>query len=697
MSSNRSFLAVLMLLLVSGCASSRFSVPDVVRLPDLAYSRSSDSLLHRPDLQEVVDLQVLRRGAELIPFLNSDDAAVRARAAFALGSVQFEDAIPDLLGRLVDVDPRVRADAAFALGQTADSTAGPTLLQALREEGNETVQLELVEAIGETGDVDALLELIEIELPASLEPTRSLAIARFGIRGIHASRAVSHLISELGIANNARREAAAYYFGRMTDTTPWANQADSLREARVDMFASDPAIQHLVLAFGRLGDEQDFGLIGNTLHADPHWQNRANAARAIGLLEDKATLFNSDLLSALSDDNLNVAVAAATVLARIDEPSAELILSLYESEHIVRAGPRLPVTSALLPLLVNGGRTNDVMTWIDAQDSPFAAASGLRALGNAADDASLEFLFDEAENDDPRLAYASLRSLRTRWETLRESANPHIQRFYDAFAEAIESKELTSVYAAAPAMSDSLFAEFNPGELLRSTYEELEAPADTDAMTAIIRAIGEIRDGQEIDFLVDVMMQSNSPALREAAEEALNGRLVDGIEVSNRTENIPPTILIDWEQLAEYGERPLLTLFTVYGPIVIEMDAEQAPQTVQKIIRSTVRGDYDGVPFHRVVANFVIQGGDYFREDGFGGPEVAIRSEFTRIRYTTGTAGMASSGKDTEGVQYFVTHTPTPHLDGHYTAFGRVIHGQDVVDRIQVGDVVVRARVETIR
>jgi len=153
----------------------------------------------------------------------------------------------------------------------------------------------------------------------------------------------------------------------------------------------------------------------------------------------------------------------------------------------------------------------------------------------------------------------------------------------------------------------------------------------------------------------------------------------------------PATVLIDWDQLAEYGPRPLLTLFTKYGPIVIEMDAEQAPQTVQKIIRSTIRGDYDGVPFHRVVPNFVIQGGDYFRQDGFGGPEVAIRSEFTRIRYTTGTAGIASSGKDTEGVQYFITHSMQPHLDGRYTAFGRVVYGQDVVDVIQQGDVVVRA------
>jgi peptidylprolyl isomerase len=104
-----------------------------------------------------------------------------------------------------------------------------------------------------------------------------------------------------------------------------------------------------------------------------------------------------------------------------------------------------------------------------------------------------------------------------------------------------------------------------------------------------------------------------------------------------------------------------------------------------------VRGEYDGVPFHRVVPNFVVQGGDFYRGDGFGGPAVPIRSEFTRLRYTTGTAGMASAGKDTEGVQYFVTHSPQPHLDGRYTAFGRVVVGQDVAGTLRQGDRVLRA------
>jgi peptidylprolyl isomerase len=183
------------------------------------------------------------------------------------------------------------------------------------------------------------------------------------------------------------------------------------------------------------------------------------------------------------------------------------------------------------------------------------------------------------------------------------------------------------------------------------------------------------------------------PVLRQAADAALDDRLHEGIDV-DATNPVPPTtVLIEWDYLRELGLRPLLVLETDRGRIVVEMDAEQAPQTVMKLTKTAILGHFNHVPFHRVVANFVIQGGDYFRRDGYGGPDVNLRSEFTRMRYTTGTAGMASAGKDTEGVQYFFTHSATPHLDGRYTAFGRVVDGQEVVDAIQPGELVRRATI----
>ena len=254
--------------------------------------------------------------------------------------------------------------------------------------------------------------------------------------------------------------------------------------------------------------------------------------------------------------------------------------------------------------------------------------------------------------------------------------------------------DLATTTVAAPALADSAFWNLGAGPLLKQVYRQMTAPSDVEPMAAILQALGQIHDGSSVDFLLGVTVEGEHPVLRRAARDALNERLVDGVDVEISGDDATSgTTSIDWEHLAKLGEHPRLTLATTKGTVVIEMDSEAAPQTVQMITRTAAGGLYDGVPFHRVVPNFVVQGGDYFRRDGWGGPETPIRSEFTRVRYETGTIGMASAGKDTEGVQFFVTHSPQPHLDGRYTSFGRVLRGQNVIDALVQGDLVTRARV----
>ena len=107
--------------------------------------------------------------------------------------------------------------------------------------------------------------------------------------------------------------------------------------------------------------------------------------------------------------------------------------------------------------------------------------------------------------------------------------------------------------------------------------------------------------------------------------------------------------------------------------------------TVENLITLARRGYFDRLAFHRVVANFVIQGGDP-RGDGEGGPGYQIRCEVNTRPYLRGTLGMALSGKDTGGSQFFITHSSQPHLDGGYTVFGQVRKGIEVVDQITRGD-----------
>jgi cyclophilin family peptidyl-prolyl cis-trans isomerase len=144
--------------------------------------------------------------------------------------------------------------------------------------------------------------------------------------------------------------------------------------------------------------------------------------------------------------------------------------------------------------------------------------------------------------------------------------------------------------------------------------------------------------------------------------------------------------------VARLHKKVTATIHTDKGRIRIELFPQDAPITVDSFITLARKGFFNGATFHRVVPNFVIQGGDP-RGDGEGGPGYQIRCEINARPYARGAVGMALSGKDTGGSQFFITHSPQPHLDGGYTVFGQVVGGLAVVDRIARGDVIRRVEI----
>ncbi|MGP4076962.1 peptidylprolyl isomerase [Halobacillus sp. K22] len=129
--------------------------------------------------------------------------------------------------------------------------------------------------------------------------------------------------------------------------------------------------------------------------------------------------------------------------------------------------------------------------------------------------------------------------------------------------------------------------------------------------------------------------------------------------------------------------------------MLIELYDEAAPGTVQNFEKLANSEFYDGLTFHRVIPDFVIQGGDP-NGNGTGGPGYTIKceTEGNPHKHSRGTLSMAHAGKDTGGSQFFVCHSPQPHLDGRHTVFGQVIEGVDIVDRVRPGDVMHKVRVE---
>ena len=153
----------------------------------------------------------------------------------------------------------------------------------------------------------------------------------------------------------------------------------------------------------------------------------------------------------------------------------------------------------------------------------------------------------------------------------------------------------------------------------------------------------------------------------------------------------PPAMEIDPEKIYR------VSLDTDRGVIVIDLYPKYAPKTVNNFVFLSKQGFYDGVSFHRVISNFMIQGGDP-TGTGRGGPGYRFEDEFkgNPLVHDRGVLSMANAGPGTNGSQFFITHSPQPHLDGRHTVFGKVIQGQNVVDAIRQGDKIKKVTITEI-
>ena len=651
--------------------------------------RPADNLLERPELQRIVEWQEARAGDSLMSALNSRDADVRARAAFALGSVQSTAAQADLVGLLDDTDPNVRADAAFAIGQLPDSLLAAPLVRALAQEFDTSAAGMMLFALGNKGDRRSLAQVTSMDLPAALEDERALTIGRYALRRVHHPEAVQYLLAALASPDPSVRRSAAYYFGRSRNTDPWAAQADTVRRRLEALSADDPAAMHLVLGLGRLSEERFTWPLLRWMRTATDWRTRVNAARALANYTDQSTV-QSALITTARTAPYHVALRAMQTLNAADTWTDSTRMA---AKRLAQEYPRFPqLSGTLVAGLARHGADSLARTmltqWLDTGSAGLSYA--LQALAFLPEsEATRDLLRRAASSTDDKTAFAAYQAAVRRWD-LSEQPEQVADAYYDLFEGGIRSDNVAALYTIAPVLSDSLFLQRGALDLMVSTYRRLSSPEYLEPMAALLGSIGSSGDRSAVPLLENGLTHPH-PAIRRAAARALQN-LTDREVV---TEPLPSPIrtTIDWEYLSNLGPLPRLVLETERGTVTLAIKTSEAPLTAETILQLAESNAYDGIPFHRVVSNFVIQGGDVARANGFGGPGFTIPSEFTRISYARGRLGMASAGKDTEGSQYFVTHSMQPHLDGRYTAFGYVVEGMDVVDRIREGDLITDARV----
>lgn len=617
-----------------------------------------------------------------------DDPAVRIRALRALGRLQDLGLLNDLARGLEDKNESVREEAAFDLGQLFDPSAEAALVNAWKEEKSPRVRRALIEALGKCGTESAALPILTDVLggdDTDMAAQAAMALGIMAYQDFDISSAGGELRNALTHDNPPLQWRAAFAVFRGKVNRSMTGLLQSLK-------SSDPnTLIYSCRAMGALKNRNMAERLVPLLQNED-WRVRVEALRALGAIRDKRQTGMASL--ALDDPNEHVRLTAIATMGKLARSGGlGRIQDMQESSNWRER-------TAVLKAMAEGqgeGALVELKYSIKDPDWRVRQAAA-QALASVPTEHSLLLMESMVNDDSPQVLSAVVGGLA---DYPQVHAVTLLRPFLNTGDPAILS-------GAASALGTRMDREAVPG--LIAAYEKLVSPVDTETMVTILDALGSILSAKEEDDPVGVLVEESrkqAMALLESARHdadrnvaraaARNLSDITGemVEAASPTEpRVPGELDLDLAlQLAARTEPVVARLETSRGTVVIELLGSEAPGTVANFISLARRGYYNGLSFHRVVADFVVQGGDP-RGDGWGGPGYAIRCEYNPLRYDRGMVGMALAGKDTGGSQFFITHSPQPHLNGRYTIFGRVSEGMDVVDQIQVGDLINEIQIE---
>ncbi|HEY2093075.1 MAG TPA: peptidylprolyl isomerase [Thermoanaerobaculia bacterium] len=599
-------------------------------------------------------------------WLNNPNPLQRNRMALALGRIgphTFVDANHngerdpgehqagvDLLGRLVtDSDRNVRETAAFSLGEIGDASGIESLMR-LAHDTDPAVAAEAMEALSKMAAQVTLARYAEFTGESWPEGVRTRAL-RFLFRfnsddaGAIAAKALDSNVESI-------REAAAYSLARR-GYAPARAQLEILlgdKDADVRAYAAG--------ALGRIGDKQSIGPLIASSH-DPHPWVRTNSLVAMTRIaaKDKTAL-----------DRPEIAQDALRIIDLTDDPDAGTrassidVLGLYAVRSEV-------AKKRLAEITTTGSRWDRELAW-GAWAKQFDDAhpqtnwEKVRVIEN-------RFTRAWADDPDPML----------RETTLANIPDNEVEANLDIIRKGLDARD---VIVRANAIERYAKTKGRDVAVLLAAEQRGRNDTMNDARLAAIVALSEI-DRPEREAFLRGLLADRDPVVRRIAADQIEEKLK-----KNRPQFTPLQVMDrDYAAIAQWSHMPHdATIHTARGNIGIVLLASDAPITAWNFAELAKKHYFDRSSFMRVVPNFVIQGGDP-RNDMNGGPGYAIRDEINLQKYTRGAVGMALSGPDTGGSQFFITHSPQPHLDGGYTIFARLTSGMTaVVDQVERGDVV---------
>jgi cyclophilin family peptidyl-prolyl cis-trans isomerase/HEAT repeat protein len=618
--------------------------------------------------------------------LHDPEPVVRRESALAAGRIGDPAAADALIEALADSSDAVRAAAAFALGLLKEPRAVEPLLALVRSVpagGQGPAQTEAVTALAKIGGepgARALRDVLGLGTTAGVatSPAQRAALLEVWRLGPAAAPLLPALIGYAADPDVTARWHALYSLGRLRVARAVTPLLDALEDpepivravavrgvsrALTDSARLDP--QGVVSRLRRLFADRDPGV-------------RINALRALATFRDSGFAALAAPLAA--DADVNVAVQADTTLGVLggSRAGAALQAGLTSAVFALRRQAVIALAQADSAAGVAAGATL-------ARDGDWRWRSvAAETFGAARDRGRLEALLADP---DGRVVAQALQALGRIVPASDTTVRPRARELL-AHADPAVRSVAADLLARHPAVEDVARLAQAYGRAAGDPFDDARLSA-VSALGAIAQASADGRLAVAAGFVARVPRPDDYLVRRLAAE-----RLPDAAEswgpaapiATGRTLEDYRDVVRRYLLPALRGQAaPRITIETDRGTLVVELLPLEAPLTVAAFLTLVDRRYFDGSRWHRVVPNFVVQDGDP-RGDGWGGPGFVLRDEVNPVRYEAGTMGMALSGPDTGGSQFFITHSPQPHLDGTYTVFGRVVGGLAVLSTIAQGD-----------
>jgi cyclophilin family peptidyl-prolyl cis-trans isomerase/HEAT repeat protein len=597
-------------------------------------------------LVRIHDLKDRRLSDSLYAYFTHENPVYKKEAILAFGSIQDSLAVPKLSAVLFnDPDTAIRKAVIFALGQTRCRESRTVLTAQLQSEKDPGVKRELIKAYGKVTDLPGIPKGYEGTSP---EDNEALAWALYsaGLNGL-ADSAMSDAEAKFITPENlpGARLGAAHYFARSAKDV--AKHFNILKAAALNDSSAEVRMAAL-FALRRVVNDSTFEIAKQVLTSEPDARVRVSAARLLVLLpigKSKDLLFKT-----LEDKDAGVAVAASEALKAQTTEDVWIDIG-NKAGQVKNWRVQANLYEAVLKIKDFPSIVEEVKKVYKSASSPYQKAALLTALQHVT--GSLDFIADELRKSDTAVTRTAALSALV---TMSHNKNfpPSLKpRMLTIYRESFDLGDPGIIGVVASELSDPKMGYKNMIKdisFLHRAKETLSLPKDFEALAPLERAIAYF-EGK--DAPKPLKNDFNHP--------------------------------IDWKLVKTIPRDQLAFIYTSKGKVTLKLLVDESPGSVANFVTLARSNYFDHKAFHRVVPNFVIQGGCN-RGDGSGSLDYSIRSEFSPRLYKTGSVGMASSGKDTEGTQWFITHSPTPHLDGRYTIFAEVIEGMEVVQRIEAGD-----------